>query len=355
MDGHKIYVQVKTDRSSRPLSFILDTGAFTSVSGETAHLLGLTKGSSLLTSGEISYAHFVNEPISLQVGDIEVDQFRLVSMDFSHFYQADPNFHGFLGSDFLKFFYLKIDYRRRELTLSKNPLPLPRSGSPFRIKMNTRNPAFLPIITCRIDNRWNWSGLIDTGSPFAVIFPLAALDNHRHNGAPLIASDGLFASWPTSTIKRNYLSRVKNLSMSKLEFDNMPVIFANSDDILIGEELLSRFEIYLHYPDNELILVPQASLIWRNNFYSIGIYLGKNSRNKTVVDAIWQGSPASLARVPLQAEVLKINQQSTSRLSLREMNGVLHNDRINTIELLLKEGYREKSYLLKKAPLLPRD
>ena len=205
------------------------------------------------------------------------------------------------------------------------------------MKLDTRNPAFLPIITCRVDNRWNWSGLIDTGSPFAVVFPLAALDNQRHNGAPLIASDGLFASWPASEIERNYLSRVKNLAMNGLKFNNMPVLFANSDDILLGEELLSRFEIYLHYPDNELILIPQSSLIWKNNFYSIGIRLGKKTGNKTVVEGIWQGSPASLARLPLQAEVLKINQQSTRHLSLREMNQVLHNDRIQTIELLVNE------------------
>ena len=353
MEGHKIYVQVRTDRSSRPLSFILDTGAFSSVSGQTAQLLGLSKGSPLLTSGEISYAHFLQEPLSLQVGEMAVDQFRLVAMDYSHFYQADPDFHGFLGSDYLKFFYVKIDYKREELTLSQNPLPIPGSGQSYRIKLDTDNPAFLPRMNCRVDNRWNWSGLIDTGSPFAVVFPLASLNTHRRGGEPLIASEGLFASWPASTIERNYLSRVKNLAISGFEFADIPVIFANSDDILLGEELLSRFDIYLHYPDHELILIPQDPLILKNNFYSIGIYLQKNSGNKTVVEAIWQGSPASQAGLPLHSEIVKINEQSTSRLSLREMNRILHNDRIHTIELQVKDGFREKTYLLKKAPLLP--
>jgi hypothetical protein len=221
--------------------------------------------------------------------------------------------------------------------------------------MDTNNPAFLPRIKCRIDDDWSWSGLIDTGSPFAVIFPLASLDNQRQSGAPLIASEGLFASWPNSIIERNYLSRVEKLSIRQLEFDDMPVLFANSDDILLGEELLSRFDVYLHYPDNELILVPQTSLIWKKNFYSIGIHLEKKSGNKTVVGGIWQGSPAAQARVPLYGEVLEMNRQSTGRLSLREMYGMLHNDRISTIELLVKDGYREKTFLLKKAALLPSD
>ena len=123
MEGHKIYIPVKIDRSPRPLSFILDTGAFTSISGETRHLLGLTKGSALLTSGEIGYAHFLRETVSLQVGAMAVDKFRLVSMDYSPFYQAAPNFHGFLGSDFLKFFYVKIDYRKRNSPFQKFPSP----------------------------------------------------------------------------------------------------------------------------------------------------------------------------------------------------------------------------------------
>jgi hypothetical protein len=354
MDGHKIYVQVKTDRSVRPLTFILDTGAFTSVSGNTAEYLGLSKGSPLITSGEISYAHFLRELITIDLGEIAVDKFRLVAMDYSFFQPTNSDFQGFLGSDFLKYFYVKIDYRRKELTLSRNPLPVPGSGKIYRLKLDTRNPAFLPRINCQVDDNWNWSGLIDTGSPFGVVFPLAALNKQRRSGAPLIASDGLFASWPSSTIERNYLSRVEKLSISKLEFDDMPVLFANSDDILLGEELLSRFDIYLHYPDNELILVPQTSLRWKNNIYSVGIHLEKKSGNKTMVGAIWQDSPAALAKIPLYAEVLKINQQPTSRLSLREMNGILHNDRISTIVLLVQDGYREKKFLLKKTALLPK-
>jgi len=143
MEGHKIYVPVKTDCSSRPLSFILDTGAFTSVSGETAQLLGLTKGPALLTSGAISYAHLLKEAVSLQVGAMTVDKFRLVSMDYSHYYQAASDFHGFLGSDFLKFFNVKIDYRRKELTLSQKPFSIPHP--PFRMPDSHMGPQARPL------------------------------------------------------------------------------------------------------------------------------------------------------------------------------------------------------------------
>jgi hypothetical protein len=224
MEGHKIYLKVKIDRYSRPLSFILDTGAFTSISDQTRQLLDMTRGSSLLPSGQISHAHFLKEPVTLQLGDMAVEQFRLVSMDYTHYYTADPEFHGFLGSNFLKFFYVKIDYGHKEVILSPNPFPVRESSQTFRIPLDTRNAAYLPRIDCQVDQRWRWSGLIDTGAPFGVIFPMAALENQRRSRAPLIASQGLFASWPTSNLDKNYLSRVSLLSIGKFELRDFPVI-----------------------------------------------------------------------------------------------------------------------------------
>ncbi|UCF65553.1 MAG: hypothetical protein JSW33_06890 [bacterium] len=353
LQGHRMYVSVKVDRTSRPLSFILDTGAFTSISDQTRQLLDMTRGSSLLPSGQISYAHFLQEPVTLQLGDMAVEEFRLVSMDYTYYYTADPDFHGFLGSDFLKFFYVKIDYGRKEVTLSRKPFPVRESSRTYRIPLDTRNAAFLPRIDCQVDQRWNWSGLIDTGAPFGVIFPMAALDNQRRSRVPLIASKGVFASWPTSKLDKNYLSRVSLLSLGKFELRDFPVIFSNTEDIILGEEFLSHFEVYLHYPDNELILVQQNSLNWKNNFFSIGINLNKNSGNKTIIEGIWEGSPAARAGISLHGEVISLNRQPTSRLSVKELNRILNDDRINMIELVLREGFREKSYTLKKEAILP--
>jgi C-terminal processing protease CtpA/Prc len=101
------------------------------------------------------------------------------------------------------------------------------------------------------------------------------------------------------------------------------------------------------------MLVQQTSLNWKDNFFSIGINLGKDTRNKTVIEGIWEDSPAARAEIPLHAEVISINRKPASHLSVKELNRILNDDRINTIELVLQERYQEKTYQLKKATLLP--
>jgi len=353
ISGHKIYVEVRFNNSPRTAWFILDTGAFSSLGEPLRRSLNLSRGRALKASGSIKYAYMINEPISLQVGQMGVNEFRIVCMDYDYFYQTDPSMEGFLGSDFLKFFYIKLDYRNRELTLSRDPLTTPNTKQKYIFSMNKNNAANLPKIQCRVDNSWSWSGLIDTGAPHAIIFPITALSQQRSTGQPIIESDGVMLSWPTSSLDKNYLSRVDQLKMGNLEIKDFPIIFANTEDIIIGESFLSQYEIYLNYPNNEIILIPYAPVLWKNNYFSIGIKLTKSTDNQTIIDAIWKGSAADLAGLSPGIEVLQLNGKSTSKMESTEWVNILNNDRINAIELVVKQGYRQKTHLLKKAPLLP--
>jgi hypothetical protein len=352
-DGHILYVDVYLNNSRRSSRFILDTGAFSSIGEPLRNRLNLSKGRSLQTSGAIKYAYSINEPVSIQVGQVGVNDFKIVCMDYDYFYQADPNFQGFLGSDFLKNFYVKIDYRNRQLTLSRDPIPVTGTSQKYLFRMNTGNAAGLPKIQCRVDDSWSWSGLIDTGSPHAIVFPVDALSQMRSTGQPIIESDGIMISWPNSHLSKNYLSRVDQLRMGDLEIRDIPVVFANTEDIILGESFLSQYEIYLNYPANEVILTPQRVINWKNNFFSAGIKLERTGDQRTIIEAIWKGSPADLAGLSTGTEVLQINRQSTTSMSREEWVNLLNNDRIPTVELVIKQGYREKTYQLKKAPLLP--
>jgi hypothetical protein len=353
LEGHKIYVQVYIKNSSRPSWFILDTGAFTSIGDPLMKRFNFSKDKTLRASGDIKFAYTIREKVTVQVGQIGVNDFRLVYMDHSFFYQTDPQLQGFLGSDFLRFFYVKIDYQRKELTLSRDPFPVPRISGTSRIRMNTGNPAFLPEIDCRIDKRWSWSGLIDTGAPFAFVFPIAALSHQKSAGQPVIESNGIMLSWPTSKIDKNYLSRVDHLKLGELELTDLPVIFANTEDIILGESFLSQFQIYLNYPENEIVMVPQGSLNWKSNFFSIGVKLMRSADRQLIIDAIWRSSPADKAGLTVGMEVLDINGQKTDQMQDQQWISLLNNDRIHTIELILRDGYREKNIQLKKVPLLP--
>ncbi len=351
--GHKIYIKVFINRSGKPYNFILDTGAFTSVDSRTMQETGLSRGKALDAGGEIRYAYLAQEKINLHLGDVGVDDFQVSCMDYSYFYKSDPEMQGFLGSDFLHFFYVKIDYQQRIVTLSRYPFKIPSFSPVYQMTMNSRNQASLPKIECQIDRRWRWSGLIDTGSPFAMVFPISSLQKHRESRSPIVESLGTVARWPTSRIEKNYLSRLDQLVLGDLTLENIPVLFANTEDIILGEEFLSQFILYLHYPDDEVILQPLGKPGFRQNFYSAGVTLGKTDDQRTVIEAIWKGSAADQAGLTLNSEVTRINGEPARDLSQGEITRLLNNDRISTIELRVRNGFRENTYQLKKAPLLP--
>jgi len=353
--GHKIYVPIKLQQSGKVYRFILDTGAFSSVGENIAEDLQLNRGTSLDAGSEIKRAYLLKEEISICLGDMELENFRIISMDYSYFYQTDPEMDGFLGSDFLKYFYVIIDYRKKELTLSRYPISPATSSQEYRVKLQTNNAASLPKLEGRVNHRWSWNSLIDTGAPFTLVFPLSLIDEQDWRNSPLIESIGVMASWPTSPIQKNYLTRIESFQIGKLELHDIPVIFANTEDIILGQELLSQFQIYLNYPDNELILLPAGKIFVKSNYFSSGLNVNKTADNRTVILAIWKGSAAERAGLSLNTEIIKINSQSADRLALNEINRMLNDDRIVTIELVIKEDYRERTVLLKKAPLLPEN
>ena len=88
MIGHKLYVEVRINNSPRPSWFILDTGAFSSLGEPLRKSLNLSQGRALRASGSIKYAFRINEPVSLQVGQVGVNEFRIVCMDYDYFYQT---------------------------------------------------------------------------------------------------------------------------------------------------------------------------------------------------------------------------------------------------------------------------
>jgi predicted aspartyl protease len=353
LNGHRIYIPVMLNHSGKSLRFLLDTGAFTSIDQRTADELGLHRGASLDIEGKIKSANLLREKVTLRLGAVEVRNFKTVVMDYSIFHAVDPDLRGFLGSDFLKYFYVSLDYQKKELILDRSPFPVP-AGS-YRIQLDTRNEAHLPRVKCRINDRWLWPALIDTGAPFALVLPLKVVESEGWRISPLIESKGVAASWPHSQIDKNYLGRLHTVVSGELKLTETAVIFSNTDDVIWGHELLSQFRVLLHYPENELILIPKGKIQLASNFFSVGLKLIKTPENKTMVAAIWKGSSADLAGIAINSEVLSLNGKPAQHMSINEINLLLNSDRITAIEMICRKDQREKKILLKKAPLLPED
>ena len=352
--GHKIYVKIKLNDQPRSYNFILDTGAFTSIDKELAEELNLSKGTSLSTSDMIINAYMLREDITLRLHDFVVKDFKMAALDFSYFKEVDPDIDGFLGANFLRFFNILIDYQQKQLILSLSSHKKYTSNEEYIIKLDTQNLACLPKVDCQVNHYYTGKALIDTGSPFTIIFPLSFLSKFSYSEQKkFIESKGVFVRWPWTSIEKNYIGRIDELRLGNLKLQNIPVIFANTEDIILGKEFLSQCITIIDYPGQQLIIKPYNKFSFRDNYFTIGLQLYKNKQNRTFVEAIWRGSPADQAGIDIDDEILKINSRDTKSLSLQEISNILNNNRIPRIEIVNKKSYSERTIVLKKEALLP--
>jgi hypothetical protein len=223
------------------------------------------------------------------------------------------------------------------------------------MKLNTDNQAGLPKIACQVNYHWQTQALIDTGSPFAITFPLSFFEKFSFSERQyFIESKGVFASWPWTQIEKNYLGKIKSIKLGDLELKNLPVLFANTEDIILGREFLDQFIVCLNYPQQEAVFYLNGRLTFNNNYFSSGLKLKKDAHDRTVVEAIWMESPAYRKGIDLDEEIIKINDRKAKNLSEYEIHRILNDDRITRIQLVLKKSYRQETVILKKEALLTK-
>ena len=355
--GHIIFVEVKINDSQKAYNFLFDTGALCFIDEKAADELHLEKGMEMPTMGEIPKAYLTKSPVQISLGDVKVKDLIVPISDFSNFLKSGhgPQMDGFIGSDFLRFFKVTIDYRKKVLIFSSNSGSSDPPCDGYKIKFENHFPIRAPMAEIEIDREIKIKGMIDTGSPYLIVCPLALMEDQDFlKGRKFIMSEGIMAKWPISDIDKNYLSRFKSLKIGSLEIRNIPVLFANTGNVLIGRDFLDQFIVTINYPANELILRPNGKPAFESNLFSAGLALERiEENNKTVVRGFWKGSPADKSGFKVGDEVLEINSKKAKDLSYFEIKSILNNDTIPIIELLIKcdEGVRE--IVLNKEMLFP--
>ena len=349
--GHAIIVKVKINENPREYNFILDTGAITFINEETANELDLEQGIEVPTWNDTVKARLV-ETETISLGNAKVKNLTTVMFDFVK-YTGFQKIDGFIGSDFLRFFKVTIDYNNRVLTLSHNTEPIESVDAGYLLEIEKPLPIRAPMVECEINETLTADAMIDLGSPHCVVLPLSLLDKLSGEDIPLIKSIGIVAQWPQSTTDESFLSRIESLKFGNLEIENIPVLIADVNDILLGEDFLSQFLITINYPAKQLLLLPLDNMRFKHNIFSTGLALEKDDDNRTVVKGFWEGSPADKSGIQVGDEIIEINSINVSELALFEISSILKDDTVQEIELLINTEPGEKKVILKKETLLP--
>lgn len=352
LEGHRIIVKVRINDSSKEYSFILDTGALTFIDQKAADELNLKKGFEMPTMKQGEKA-FLTRVDRISLGEMAVEDFEIPIMDIPQQFDRRVMSDGFIGSDFLRFFRATVDYENRNIILRQNADSVVQ-GNEMRIKVDIPFPMRFPTLSLTMDDSLKINGIIDTGSPYALVLPMAYLEKlPADSKSSLIRSKGILAKWPGTSLDYNYLWRIKELKCGELEIEDLPVLFAElplnfTSSGLIGKKVLEHYLLTIDYPGQELILVPNGTGNPRSNIFSCGLGLKKDIDGKTVVQGFWEGSPADRASLVVGTEIVEINDKTTSDLSLAQINSILEDERVKTIKLLVRDGGNNKEVELAK-------
>jgi predicted aspartyl protease len=348
LDGHKMLVKVVVNDNSEEFVFLLDTGAMTMISSRVAEKLKIEKGRKLPGGDAV---HLAKPLISIRMGDAEVRDFKVPIIDLGDVFDSEQEFDGFIGSDFLRFFRVTMNYQEEFVTIessSENSVNIPGT---FEMDIKKAFPFKFPLAAMMMEDSMEVEGMIDTGSPFSIVCPLSMLEKQDLSVRKSYKAKGSIVKWPFTKSLDNYLIRAESLEMGDLEVKNIPVIYADlpnkTSSSLIGEGFLSNFVITIDYPEDKMFLTPIENMEFEHNIFSIGVEL-KQEENIVSVKGLWEGSPADLAGLKVGDKVLKVNSVDADNSSISDIREILTDRSIKNVELLIENEDGVRSLNIKK-------
>ncbi|MFN0048253.1 MAG: aspartyl protease family protein [Cytophagales bacterium] len=348
-----------TINKSDTLNFILDTGLRMNLltDPQIANSLGLvySRKLSIMGFGE-------EEPLSAMVSvNNEIDFSGVIGLrqnlvalsedklDLSE-YVGMP-IHGVLGFDLFGSFVVKIDFRSQIITLT----------DPAKYKYKSRHGQQLPIS-------------IEDGKPYIMAsttslenkeIPLKLiLDTGAGHGLLLEMAGNQAIQLPEKTIARQLGKglngtiygqegrieqfKIGNYSLSSV-ITSFPDTNLKSSRIFkntnrqgnMGCEVMRRFDVIFNYQKGYVVLKPNKKTFKepfeRDMSGMIVVAKGKNFE-KYLVDEVYVGSPAYLAGVKSGDELLIVNYQTCSYLSLSEINQQMLKGDGKKIAMVIRRG-----------------
>jgi hypothetical protein len=318
---------------SRPLAFILDTGANDDiVNSRVVRELGL----------HVVNPQLVEQPGgAIEMGQIESVQLRLASVPVQDLAMVsaplDPlqpfigqQLDGILGYGFFSQFVVEFDYAAQRARLfAPETYVAPRKAVMIPITFRGKSPLVeITLEGATGESVKTWVE-IDTGSFESLGLKGAFLDEHRLvlANAPKRPLFGLAIGGETS----GYRTRLAAATLGPFRLSR-PVTSATtsgdagSGDVagVLGGEALNRFKVIVDYSRKQLLLIPNCGLRRPSEYYDFlgaQIISAGEHYNQFQIKAVMPDSPASEAGLQSGDDIIAIDGQITNKMSLVQVIG----------------------------------
>ena len=357
LEGGVILINAKLNHSDKVYRFIVDTGALTMISTDVAKELNLPKGIEVKAGGTGGNSKTINlvKLESVLVGGMEVKDCATGVTDFRPLFPR--RVAGILGSNFLKYFKVTINYQKKELTLSQDTRAIATERNdikiPFELDMMH---GFAPIVECELDGNIKEKGVIDTGFYGFIALPTSIIKKSpSFKNGTVVTSDGSMSGGMFGMGEReNYALRLNKIKIGNLQLQNIPATSHSHKDgqILVGNKFLEKYLVTLNYPAKEMTLRAVA-LPSESNILDFGLALTKKN-NKTVVLGVWHNSSAFKKGLRVGDEIIRIDDIKTDIISsILELMIMFKSEEKKHIKIEFKNEKGRDSVILEKEEILP--
>lgn len=357
--GNHIFIKLRINESE-PLNFIFDTGAAaTIISQPKAKRLKLSSDGFIKVRGSkgptIAY-YSSNNTISFEnhvsVNDIRISQLKLDHLDQILERQVD----GVIGHDLLKDFVVLVNYDNFRLELYEQSSFTPSKDFQKRsLDIIAGRPYIQAAMVLENGEILQGKFQLDNGSGSSVTLYSPFVDQHNIH-TKIGKTETVFTIGFTGIIDRNYAGRVPAFDVGAFQINNIPIRLNQSlyfkkafkDGIgHIGNGLLKRFNIAFDYKNRESYWKPNQSFVEEfRASYSGLIVKADNTTEKVYIKHVFDNSPAALAGLAEDDEIVMINNISAAGRNSFEVNDLLFNAKQEQVEVIIKRNKEIKKMSL---------
>jgi predicted aspartyl protease len=354
-DGY-LYVKVKLNDADQEYKFLLDTGCgVTILDPKVAAVLNLTQQSAVdMNDGYVSEKSDLVTIKKISLGGVGVENCGVLIQTLDNLESYGLKVDGILGSNFLRFFTMRLDYAQQTLTFSKNIDSFSKEiASSHKVPLIQDDTGLIFASLGILNPAKSFKTNIDTGFGGYIIIPSHFLKEFKPAfNSRIVQSKGLTAGGMFGGSAAT-LSRLAEFTIGDLKINNLPVRFEDraNDFLAVGNDFWSHFTVIIDYLHSEmyLLLLKEKAMDTNEYTYGFGIKKDKNGQNQVI--GIWKGSAADRSGLRIGDIVLRMTAGEESATSLEACNRLM--DTSNTVHLFVRRGAKEKEIIMAKSFLLP--
>jgi len=356
--GTYIIVKVSINGSS-PLNFIVDSGVrniiITELFAEDSVALLYTNEINLRglgTGNELNaYASSNN---TIHAGKVQLKNLNVYVLKediFNLSKQTGSKINGLIGIDFFENYTVEINYNKQRINFFESASFQPPKGyGLLPISVESRK-MYVQLSVLESDtNRRNVKMLIDTGAELNAWFQTIGNESIQLPQKHILGRIGQGLNGEVS----GKFARIPQLCIGDYCVNNPIVAFPDSAAIAsiilgsnrdgtIGSQLLSRFNIFIDYPNKKFYFKPNISFKKPFSYNISGIEIEQTIPffPQTEVLAVWHNSPADSAGVKAGDLIIEINDTKAFKMNISEIKSLLETPSRYPLKLILLRENKE--------------